>query len=269
MSERYIPPPPPYELSLQCDQKISEELQELDLSKKRPIQGEEEHGEWEDSKDSKFLAQKTLIEVTVQPLRIQKRTAASNNTGVRGPRPLPPSPADARLLGPQGRGNRRKFSPILESKAQAAEQDRMEETYSPAPPPFSAIAPSLPGPPNERTILHPSTSASPSPLNSPLQPSFGTSRRRLDNQRPFSAYSTEPRTETSFRRSSHTPIQSTSSYTLPRDRGVGMRLAFNPSVAYCNSQADDGTETQGMSAAALYSSAVSSHLNPGSRQSYL
>jgi hypothetical protein len=251
MSEYYIPPPPPYELSLQRDQKISEELQELELSKKRPTEGEEDSGEWGDNKDSKVLAQKALMEVTVKPLRIQKRPAASNNAAVRGPRPLPQRPTDASLRSPQGQGNRRRCSPMLETKARETEQDHMAETYSPAPPPFSAIAPPLVGPPYEWSMLHPNTSAAPSPLNSPLRPSFDASRQSHSNQ--WSTYSPpEPRTDTPFRRTSHAPFQSTSSSTPPRDRNFGMRLAFDPSVAYSNSQADAVADTREMSAAALY-----------------
>ncbi|KAF8845799.1 hypothetical protein BDN67DRAFT_300376 [Paxillus ammoniavirescens] len=268
MSEHYILPPPPYELSLQRDQKISEELQELELSKKRQTEGEEDSGEWGDNKDSKVLAQKALMELTVKPLRIQKRPAASHNAAVRGPRPLPKRPADASLCSPQGQGNRR--SPLLETKARETEQDHMAETYSPAPPPFSAIAPPLVGPPYEWSMLHPNTSATPLPLNSLLRPSFDASRQSHSNQWP-TYYPPEPRTDTSFRRTSHASFQSASSSTPPRDRNFGMRLAFDPSVAYSNSQA----ETREMNAAALYSSAVSSHLdpgsamNPGSRQSYM
>ncbi|KIJ70537.1 hypothetical protein HYDPIDRAFT_105280 [Hydnomerulius pinastri MD-312] len=278
MSERYIPPPPPYELSLQRDQKISEELQELELSKKSPVHDDEENPEWEDNKDSKALAQKVLMmQTSVQPLHIQKRSVPSNNAGLRGPRPLPPSPADARLR--QAPGGARRFSPIPENKERAAELDRSEEPYSPAPPPFSAVAPSLDRPAYERSFFHPSTSAAPSPLNSPLRPSFDTPRNWQSNQRPYSSYSpTESRPEPSYRRASNSSFQTAPSHTPSPSRNYGMRLAFNPSVAYSNSQNDPwGTvvEPRQPSAAALYSSAISSHLhpgsamNPGSRQSYM
>ncbi|KIK98039.1 hypothetical protein PAXRUDRAFT_824311 [Paxillus rubicundulus Ve08.2h10] len=269
MSEHYIPPPP-YELSLQRDQRISEELQELELSKRRPTEGEEDSGEWGDNKDSKVLDQKASMEVIVKPLRVQKRPAASNNAAVRGPRPLPQRPPDAGLRSLQGQGNRPRCKPMPETKAQETEQNHMGETYSLAPPSFSAIGPPLVGPPYERSMLHPNTSAAPSLLNSPLQPSFDASRQSHTNHWPLSRYSLpEPRTETSFRRTSHAPLQSTSSSIPPRDRNFAMRLAFDPSVAYSNFQADAVTETREMGATALYSSAVSSHLDPGSRQSHM
>lgn len=234
MSERYVPPPPPYELSLQRDQKVAEEVQALEVSKERPFRGEE----CKDSKHSRALADETSRDIAIDsPLNIPKRQTKSDSARLRAPRPLPPSPVniDTRPLGQ--RRQEGKSRPVTDIKAYAAQNDHETEPQSPAPPPFSAIEHSFGEPFYMQSMLHPSTSVHTSPLHHPSQSSYDTPRRNYDNRPPAAAYSSNgPYAESSFRRSSHVHSQYTS-YSLPQDKNFGTRLPFDPSVAYSNSQA--------------------------------
>lgn len=241
MSERYVPPPPPYELSLLRDQKVTEEAQALEVSKESPFRDEE----CKDSKHSKVLADETLKDTHTLP-GIPTR---SDSTSLRAPRPLPPSPADIdiRPLRPRRQGV--KFKPAVDTKTYPVQNDCGQEPHSPAPPPFSAIGPPLEDPPYLQSVLHPSPSAHFSPSHYPSQPSYNTPRRNYDNRRPTFAYSPiEHRAETSFRRCSHVPSQS----SLPQNMNYGTRLVFDPSVAYSNSQAGAQTAFSTQRGPSLY-----------------
>ncbi|KAH7887717.1 hypothetical protein F5I97DRAFT_882150 [Phlebopus sp. FC_14] len=243
MSDRYVPPPPPYELSLQRDQKISEELQLLELSTKPPIEDKDD-GECEESKDSKALAQKAFVEASIQPLRIQKRSGAANSNGLRGPRPLPPSPADACARNARWPQHGPRTSPELHAKDPVS-----------APPPFTPLGPSLDGPPYEQTFSHRTTSGAPSPLPNLPQSLPDGPRHWHNNRRPQSSWAS---------------AESTPGPAAPPTKSHRMRLAFDPSVAYVNSNTDQWDavfERQTVSAASLYSSAVSSHLHPSAAAS--
>lgn len=265
-SESCNPPPPSYELSQQGhDRKIVEKkIQELLLSK-IPIHPVEEERDEDDSKDSKEPEEQkqkqpsSMFQAPVQPLHIQKRT-------LRGVRPLPPSPADAQY----SRSKPAAIHPIGPLKEEPEPHD-YQEVLSP-PPPFTAVGPSLEGPPYEYSMYHASGSASQHPPN---RSSFDPSPVRRGQHRPSSSYSpAEPRAETSYRRISHGSYlePSCSKHLTPPGKSSNTRLNFNPSVAYATSsnavydpweRASDSTAVN-YNAASLYSSAVSSYLHPGS-----
>ncbi|KAG1754066.1 uncharacterized protein EDB91DRAFT_434472 [Suillus paluster] len=268
MSDLCDLPPPSYELSQQGhDQKIVEKkLQELLLSK-IPIHDVEEEHDGDDSKDSKETEtqkeKQPLFQTLVQPLHIQKRTP-------RGSRPLPPSPADAQS---------RSKAIAIHPTGPVAEEIEYQPVLSP-PPPFTAVGPSFDGPPYEYSMYHASGSAAPSPLSTPNRASFNPPTVRRGQQRPFSSFSpAEPHAETSYRRISHGAYLEPSSsrtFTPPASR-----LSFDPSIAYAtlsNAMYDPWERTSDSTAVdptSLYSSAVSSYLNPtsavnqGPRSSYI
>ncbi|KAG2088489.1 uncharacterized protein F5147DRAFT_53614 [Suillus discolor] len=237
-SDSCNPPPPSYELSQQGhDRKIVEKkLQELLLSK-IPIHAIEEERDEDDSKDSKEPEEQKqkqpsgLFQTSVQPLHIQKRT-------LRGPRPLPPSPADAQY----SRSKPAAIQPIGPLKEEP-EHGEYQEGFSP-PPPFTAVGPSFEGPPYEYSMYHVNGSASqPKPNHTPFNPP----PVRRGQHRPSSSYSpAEPR------------------------KSSNARLNFNPSIAYATSSSamydswEHASDSTAVNPASLYSSAVSSYLHPGS-----
>lgn len=230
MSERYVPPPPPYELSLQRDQKVAEEVQALEASKESPFRDEE----W---KDSKALADETLGSIAIHSLSsVPKRPTRLDSTNLRAPRPLPPSPAgnvDTPSLDPRG-----KSRPVVDTKTYAIQNGHEREPHSPAPPPFSAIESSFGEHSHLQSAFHPSTSVHPFPSHYPSQLSYETPRRNHGNRRPASACSPIQRyAETTVRRSPHVSSESTS-YSLPQNKSFETRLPFDPSVAYSDSQAN-------------------------------
>lgn len=257
-------PPPSYELSQQGhDRKIVEKkIQELLLSK-IPIHAVEEERDEDDSKDSKEPEEQkqkqpsSLFQTPVQPLHIQKRT-------FRGARPLPPSPADAQY----SRSKPAAIHPIGSLKEEPEHHD-YQEVLSP-PPPFTAVGPSLEGPPYEYSMYRASGSASQPPPN---RSSFDPSPVRRGQHRPSSSYSpAEPRAETSYRRISHDSYlePSSSKPLMPAGKSSNARLNFNPSIAYATSSNavydpwEHASDSTVVNAASLYSSAVSSYLHPGS-----
>jgi hypothetical protein len=213
-SEHYVPPPPPYEHSPQRDHKVTDEAQALEVSKGGPFQEEDK-----DSKHSRALSDKTSKD-DASP-STPKRAGA-----IRGPRPLPPRPEDARQLRP-----RRKCGSVADIKSYPARNDHeIGEPHTLVPPPFSAMGPSLHK--ASQAIFHPSTSVHPSPLHYPYQSSYDTPRR--NRWQPSSYFPMEPCTETSLKRPSDMSFQSPP-YSLPQNE---TRLLFNPSVAYSDSQAN-------------------------------
>ena len=212
-SEHYVPPPPPYEHSLQHDHKVTDEAQALEVSKGSPFQEEEK-----DSKHS--LSDKTPSDL--HPI-IPKSAGA-----LRGPRPLPPRPEGARQLRP-----RRKYGSVADLKSYPAwdVDHAIVEPHTPVPPSLSAMAPSREK--ASQTKHHPSTSV-PSPLQYSYQPSRDIPRR--NNRWPVSSYyPIEPYAEvTSLERPAHMP--SLLPQYLPRQNES--RLSFDPSVAYSGSQAN-------------------------------
>jgi hypothetical protein len=268
-------PPPSYELSQQGhDRKIVEKnFPELLLSKILLHNVEEEHDE-DDSKDSKEPEEQkqeqplSLFQTPVQPLHIQKRT-------LRGPRPLPPSPADAQY-------SRSKPVVIHPIDTLKEEPEQYQELPSP-PPPFTAVGPSLEGSPYEYSMYRASVSTSQPPPNST---SSNPPPVRRGQHRPSSSYSpAEPRAETSYRRISHgayiEPSSSKHLTSIPPGKSSNARLNFNPSVAYATSSSamydpwEHASDTTAINATSLYSSAVSTYLhpasavNPGPRPSYV
>ncbi|KAG1872634.1 hypothetical protein C8R48DRAFT_695118 [Suillus tomentosus] len=263
-SDSCNPPPPSYELSQQGhDRKIVEkQFQELLLSK-IPIHAIEEERDEDDSKDSKEPEEQKqkqpsgLFQTSVQPLHIQKRT-------LRGPRPLPPSPADAQY----SRSKPAAIQPNGPLKEEP-EHGEYQEVFSP-PPPFTAVGPSFEGPPYEYSMYHVSGSAS---QPQPSRTSFNPPPVRRGQHRPSSSYSpAEPRTETSHRRISHGSClePSNSKPLMPSGKSSNARLNFNPSIAYATSSNDmydswgHASDSTAVNPASLYSSAVSSYLHPGS-----
>lgn len=263
-SDSCNPPPPSYELSQQGhDRKIVEKkLQELLLSK-IPIHNVEEELEEDDSKDSKEPEEQkqkqplSLFQGPVQPLHIQRRT-------LRGARPLPPSPADAQY-------SRSKPVAIYPIGPLKEEPEHYQELLSP-PPPFTAVGPSLEGPPYEYSMYRASGSASQPPPN---RTSFNPPPIRRAQHRPSSSYSpAEPPVETSYRRISHgsylEPSSSKHPMPTPPGKSSNARLNFNPSIAYATSSSsmydpwEHASDSTAVNAASLYSSAVSSYLHPAS-----
>ncbi|KAG2141726.1 uncharacterized protein EDB93DRAFT_620507 [Suillus bovinus] len=262
-SDSCHPPPPSYELSQQGhDQKIIEKnLQELLLSKIpiHDIEEERDENDSKDSKDSEEQKQKQpsgLFQTPVQPLHIQKRTP-------RGARPLPPSPADAQY----SRSKPAAIHPIGPLKEELEHQE-YHEVFSP-PPPFTAVGPSLEGPPYEYSMYHASGSA---PQPTPDRTSFNPPSVRYGQHRPSSSYSSaEPRAETFHRRISHgSCLEPNSKHSTLPGKSSDTRLNFNPSIAYATSSNamydlwEHASDSTAVNAASLYSSAVSSHLHPGS-----
>ncbi|KAG8218880.1 hypothetical protein J3R82DRAFT_4559 [Butyriboletus roseoflavus] len=244
MSERYVPPPPPYELSIQRDQKVVEEVQALEVSKESPLRDEE----CKDSKHSRALADETSRDITTHTFpSIPKRPTRSDSASLQAPRPLPSNFADIDTR-PLPRG--RKLGSAVDTKTHAVQNDHEEKAHSPAPLPFPAIGPPLGNLSYMQSMLYPSTSVHSSPSHYPSQPSYDTPRLRYDNRRPVSAYSpTEHHTETSFKCSSHAPSQS----PLPQNVKFGTRMSFDPSVAYSNPQAGARTTFSAQrGAASLY-----------------
>lgn len=279
-SERYVPPPPPYELFLQHDQKVVD-VQALDSEVLKARSFRDQLNDWALSdKTPRGVAIHTAPSTPKGPPR-----PASEN--IRVPRPLPPSPADTHL-----RGQASRFASVADTKLLAVQNDRATEPYVLAPPPFSATPLSLDEGAYGQSVYHPTPSVYSTPFHYPPQPSYGARRRNTDDRWRIPAYlPTESCTETltSFRRSSHTSAQTPSS-CLSQDDTFRARLAFDPSLAYGGSQVHSRTASPGM-AAALYrsvalargkrlfsdrrflsSSAVSSHLQrdsatiSGSRQ---
>lgn len=210
-------PPPSYQLSQQGhDKKITEKLGELILSK-MPLQDVEEETEHDgdDSKDSKEPdKQHSFFQAPVQPLRIQKRTP-------RGARPLPPSPADA-----QSCSRPAAITPLKE------EPELQDQVILSPPPPFTAVGPSLDGPPYEQSMHHSRGSAAPSSLSTPNHTSFHSSPVYRAQQRPSSSYSpAQPHTD-SYRRISHNPYFERSSSSSSENISTVNRVKFNPSIAY-------------------------------------
>ncbi|KAF8450264.1 hypothetical protein L210DRAFT_2377597 [Boletus edulis BED1] len=254
-SERYIPPPPPYELALQHDQKVTEaQALDLEVSKGGPFR--------DDEKDQ-ALSVKDLKDVPTHPLSsITKYLPRQASGNLRAPRPLPSRPADTRL-----RGQGYKLEPVAETKSFAAQNDFATEPQALPPPSFSAIGRTLDEAFYLQSMHHPSPSVRHSTFHYPSQSSYGAPRRESDDRWRVSAYSaTEPYAEMSFRRSSQPSVQSPS-YSAPQSNGnPGAHLLFDPSVAYSDSQANSRTASaaQREMAASLYSSAVSPHLRPSS-----
>ncbi|KAI9574436.1 hypothetical protein HD554DRAFT_2047060 [Boletus coccyginus] len=233
-SERYVPPPPPYQFSLQHDRKVDDE-QVLELSKGGPFP--------EDEKDSKHARSPTPPSTPKDPVK-----SVSGNS--RAQRPLPPRPAGTRPFGP-----RTKSGSAADIKPRAAQNDYSTKPHAPVLPSFSAIRPSY-----TQSVFLPDH---PSPLQQPSQSqaSYDTSRQTYDDRRPVSSYSLmEPYAESSFRRPSHMSSQ-LPRYFPPQN---GARLVFDPSVAYSDSQANTRITQGGVTASSFYSSSVSSHLHPDS-----
>lgn len=246
MSERYVPPPPPYELSIQRDQKLTEEVQTLKVSKGNPFRDDE----WNDSKHSSLLALKDIAVHTIPSgPRYQTR---SDSASLRARRPLPSRPVDTHPLGLQGQGD--KLWSDAEIKPYAMQNDHAMELRSAASLLFPATAPSPDQSPYLQSMHHQSTSVQRSPLHYPSQSLYDTPRQERDDRWLVSARSsTELRAEASFRRSPHMPLQSPS-YSLPHNNNAGTRLAFDPSVAYSDSQGNARTtfSTRQGAAASFY-----------------
>jgi len=256
MSERYIPPPPPYQLSIQHDQKVTEELHTLEPSKIDSSQDEE----WNDSKYSLVLTDKALKDAALH--NISKHPARLDGVSLRTrSRPLPSRPIDP--PGSQEQGY--KLHPIADIKSDAVQNHRTTRLRT-------AASMLFPAPSFGEPTHHLSPSVQPSPLHYPSPSSYDTPRRKHDDRWPVPAYSSlNPGAEARFRRSSHTSFQSPQ-HDLPQKNSSGMRLSFDPSVAYSDQATTPTTRRE--AAASLYASAVSSHLpidNPttyGSRQTY-
>lgn len=225
MSERYVPPPPPYELSIQRDRKVTDDVQTLEALKASPFREEEE---WNDFKHSRILSDKPFKDTAVDTLPgIPKFQARADN---RARRPLPPRPVDG-PLGPRGQGGG--FSSNAEINPYATQNYRATERSPVASPSFPVIIP------DESSYLHSmhhrSTSVEPTPLYYP-QRSLHDTPHRASGDRCVGS-SMDPRAETWLRRSSNISLQSLS-YPLPQNDNFGARLSFDPSVAYSASQAN-------------------------------
>lgn len=217
-SERYIPPPPPYELSIQHDQKVSE------------TQAHPFREEGKDSKQFRTLSDK--IQSGVLPSN-SKHLARSVSGNLRAPRPLPPSPADAR-----SRTLGTKFGSVADIKSFAAQNDLATDPHPPVPSPFSATGP-LDEAPYMQSMRHSSPSIHSPSFHYPSPPLHDAHRRSFDDRWRGSTYSPmESSVETSKRRPSYMSSQSPS-YPLPQSKD--MRLTFDPSVAYSASQANAHT----------------------------
>ncbi|KAF8558744.1 hypothetical protein OG21DRAFT_976060 [Imleria badia] len=166
-SERYVPPPPPYELSLDPDQKVSEP-QAHDIG---PFPGRDEE---KDSKYFRALSDKLQREVALP--NNPKRLVRSVSGNLRAPRPLPLSPADTR-----SRGHGGIVGSVADLKSFAAQNDHATE-HPPVPPPFSAIGPPLDEVSYTQSMRHSSPSVHPSPFHCPSQPSHDVPRRSFDDR---------------------------------------------------------------------------------------
>ena len=211
MSERYIPPPPPYQPSIQHDQKVAKEVHTLEPSKTDSSRNEE----WNDAKYPMVLTDKVLKEAALHS--ISKYPARLDGASFRTrPRPLPSRPVD-----PPGPQDQDKLDAMGEIK-QNHHPIKLRSTAS-----MQFTAPSL-GEPMRR----PSSAVQPSPSQSYDR------RRTLDDRWPVSAYPPiDPGVESHFRCSSHAPLQS-APHGRPLKNTFGMRLSFDPSVAYTDSQAN-------------------------------
>jgi len=225
MSDPYLPPPPPYQQSPENDQKITESLQQAELSKKTPIHDDSQHADWESTRESIALQNKALMEASERPLRAEKRPPLPSGRGLRGlrgPRPLPPRPVHSKPQSAQGSEPPRLKS-ILEAKLH---EERAEEHLPPPPPPFTPVGPSLDGPPYQEVV-----DTSNVPL--PFLPQSGSHHSLFDiprhNRRPHTSHSTTETYNSSLpKHNSSSPSQG----IVKAQSRSRARLAFDPSVAY-------------------------------------
>ncbi|KAI6151900.1 hypothetical protein BKA82DRAFT_4104677 [Pisolithus tinctorius] len=258
--------PPPYELSLQNDPKISQSLQQDEL-KKAPVT-DDKHVDWEQTKEHPPVQHSLPVEISVRPLRIQKRAPASVYGGTRGPRPLPPCPTNSKTQCIHGKEIPR-LKMVMEGKVH---EEYTEEHLPPAPPPFAPVGPSLDGPPYEDVSATPLTTSS---LSERFGPSFnGSRRRRGSHPSQLPSALTDPPNEPPSR-SGYSAVQGAARETRVQSRTRGSRLAFDPSVAYAHDhQYGCVGESRAVDAMSLYSHAVSSHIqhspaNSGSRYPHM
>ncbi|KAN0097224.1 hypothetical protein V8E55_001670 [Tylopilus felleus] len=222
-SDPYIPPPPPYELSLQHDQKVDIQPLDSEVSKWNPFRDQEK-----DSKRSSVFPDKFPTDAAGHT--VPKCSTRSANGNPRTARPLPPSPADTRS--PSSRG---KVGSVAEIKSYVTQNNNETEPHAPVAPPFSAVGHSRDETSYTQSMLHPSSSAHSTPSHHPTQPSYNTPRHGRDDRWRASALS-PMESESSFRRSSHMSSLSPS-YSLPQNDSFRTRLSFDPFVAYSDSQA--------------------------------
>ena len=245
MSDPYFPPPPPYQQSLENDQKITESLQQAELSKKTPIHDDSQHADWERTKESIALQNKALMEAPERPLHLEKRSPLPSGRGLRGPRPLPPRPVHSKPQSAQGLEPPR-LNSIIEVKMH---EESAEEHLPPAPPPFTPVGPSLDGPPYQEVADTANVSHS-FPLQSgPLHSMSDIPRH---NRRPHTSH---PTTETYNSSFSEHNSSSPSQGNMKAPSRSRARLAFDPSVAYSlNDPWNNINESRAANPASLYRS---------------